>query len=277
MNISTVLFTPFEDAGSNMFGSTPAKDWQRLYPASNNDICKWALRSLLIVEGENRILIDSGFGSNNAGLFAEYGVENYKGAIEILKELGCNANEITHVIHTHLHVDHCGGSFYLNERGELQPSFPNAQYIVSSKQLHNALNTTEFENESFEPDVVKAFASHLNLKLIENEYFLFPWLELLIFNGHTEGLLIPVIHSKKQSIVFVGDLIPSAAHLQLKSTMSYDVNQLLSLTEREEFLEEAYENEYVLFFQHDMLNECCSLKKENGRIFCSNFVKVLEL
>ena len=277
MEINTIIFSPFKADGNKMFGSTPAKNWQQLYPDSDNGMCKWFLRSLLINEGENCILIDSGFGTNNIGLLTEYGVENIKNSFEILKDQNLNADKITHSIHTHLHVDHCGGSFYTNKNSELQPSFTNAQYIISSKQFNVARNPTEFEKESFEPEVIKAFANHPNLKLIENECFLFPWLELLMFNGHTEGLLIPVIHTKKQSIVFTGDLIPSAAHLQLKSTMSYDVNQLLSLAEREQFLEEAYENEYILFFQHDMLNECCTLKKENGLILPAEFMYLYDI
>jgi glyoxylase-like metal-dependent hydrolase (beta-lactamase superfamily II) len=272
MKIITIQHTPFKATGINMFGTTPAEDWERLYPVSENGKCTWALRSLLIEHDSNLILIDTGFGNYNEQLLNEYEVNNYKNTVEIIKESGYNARKITHVIHTHLHVDHCGGSFVLNKNNELIPQFENAQYIVSSAQFNQAQSPTDFEKDSFDNNTIDAFANYKNKKLIESEFFLFPWLELLIFNGHTKGLLIPVIHTKKQSIAFAGDLIPSVAHLTLKSTMSYDVNQLLSLSGRENFLEDAFDNDYILFFQHDKLYECCSLKKENGQIVPDKFL-----
>ena len=216
-----------------------------------------------------------GFGNTDETVLLEYCVRNYAEPQEIISSQ--QFLSISHVLHTHLHLDHCGGSFSANIHCEPEKTFPAAQYIVGTEQLQTALHPEALEQDSFQPEIIKAISSTPNLKSISSECFIFPWLEVQLYNGHTRGMLIPVIHTPEQSIAFVGDLIPSVAHLQLQSTMSYDMNQVLALAEREEFLDEAYENEYVLFFQHDAYHECCSLKKENGRILPHRFFKLNEL
>jgi glyoxylase-like metal-dependent hydrolase (beta-lactamase superfamily II) len=277
MRILPIYFSPFKAKGTAMFGSAPGKTWQKLYPDDELGRCSWALRSLLIDDGENIVLIDSGFGNSNKYILIEYCLDNFETSFDILNASVYKPEQITHVVHTHLHVDHCGGSFLINEKDELSPAFPNAVYIVSQSQLETALNPSDFERSSFQPEIISEFANHKKLQLIKNECFPFPWLELDIFNGHTKDLIIPVIHTNKKPIVFAGDLIPSATHLNLQATMDYDINRLLSLTERENFLEEAFENDSILFFQHDLYYECCSLKKENSRVLSAEFFKLSDI
>lgn len=266
MQVKVLEYSGFKASGHAMFGSTPVVEWQYVYPPVESNLCQWALRSLLIIDGPDCILIDTGFSWFDRRILNEYKVEHYKPAHLVVEKVGIRPEMITHVIHTHLHVDHCGGSFTEDDAGNLVQSFPNAKYIISKKQLEVAENPSSFEKESFQPEIIEAFKNCKNTLLIDNECFLFPWLELLLSNGHTEGMIIPVIHKEKDALIFAGDLFPSVAHLNLYSTMDYDVNKLLTLAERDEVLEEAYENGYTLFFQHDALNECCSLKKEGGKI-----------
>ena len=274
MHIKPLKLSSFKASGQMMFGATPAEKWQRLYPADEDGLCNWALRSLLVEHDGQAILIDSGFGNANTDLLDEYKVELYKPANEMLIKQGIDVSSVTHLIHTHLHIDHCGGGFLKTTKGLFEASFPYSQYIVGSKQLENAIKPSDFESESFDKEIVHAFRDYKGLVQIEKESFIFPWLELLVFNGHTKGMLVPVIHWNKKSLVFCGDLIPSAAHLMLNSASGYDVNQLMTLAEREEFLEEAFDNDYCLFFQHDSLYECCSLKKENSRIVSAEYFGV---
>jgi glyoxylase-like metal-dependent hydrolase (beta-lactamase superfamily II) len=274
MYVKPIKLSSFRAPGQIMFGAAPAEKWQRLYPADEDGNCNWALRSLLIEHENKLVLIDTGFGNGNPELLKEYMVVDYTPANEILKKQGIDPSSITHIVHTHLHIDHCGGSFYKTLKGNFEASFPYSQYIVGTKQLETANNPTEFERDSFDNGIVNSFLNYPGLMKIGGEGFLFPWLEFLIFNGHTSGLLVPVIHWNKKSIAFCGDLIPTIAHLELNCASGYDMNQMMVLAERDEFLEEAFDNEYYLCFQHDALYECCSLKKENSRIVPAEYFNV---
>jgi glyoxylase-like metal-dependent hydrolase (beta-lactamase superfamily II) len=265
MLIKPVSFGTFKTDGASMFGQTPESKWKKLYPADENNLCTWELRSLLIDDGKNIVLFDTGFGNTQPETNAGYHVANNKDIKTRFLEIGYSCEQITHVLHTHLHLDHCGGSF-VNKNDTLEPAFPNAKYIVGKSQLETAIDPSAFEQDSFLPDITTAFVTNSKLHVISEECFLFPWLELFIFNGHTNGLIIPVIHSYKNPIVYVSDLIPSGIHLELQSVMNYDVNPMMSLAERENFMADMHTNEAIIFFQHDHFNECCTIKKENSRI-----------
>jgi len=266
LKIIPILFSPFKADGGSMFGITPKKSWENYYPSDENNLCKWALHSLLIDDGKNIVLIDNGFGNSDQQILKDYKVENFKQAKDIIAGYNYTIEQVTHVILTHLHIDHCGGSFLQNFSNNLEPTFPNAKYIISKNQFDTAGNPSEFEKDSFQPVVISAFSKMKNIQFVEKNGYLFYWLELRIFDGHTNGLIIPIIHTSKTSIVFTGDLIPSLAHLVLQSIMAYDIDPVLSLSERNQFLNEACEKKYILFFQHDFYHVCCNLKKENSRI-----------
>jgi glyoxylase-like metal-dependent hydrolase (beta-lactamase superfamily II) len=265
MIIKPISFGTFKTEGSSMFGQSPEPKWKKIYSADENNLCTWELRSLLIDDGTHVILIDTGFGLTNSEMLSKYSVTSECDTKKCLLNSGYACEQVTHVLHTHLHLDHCGGSFE-KQAISIEPLFPNAKYIVGKSQLETATDPSEFEQDSFLPEITTAFIVKCNLHMISEECFLFPWLELFLFNGHTTGLIIPVIHSKNKPIVFAGDLIPSGAHLELQAVMNYDVNPILSLAERESFLEDMFDNDAIIFFQHDYYNECCTLKKINSRI-----------
>jgi glyoxylase-like metal-dependent hydrolase (beta-lactamase superfamily II) len=265
MIIKSISFGTFKTDGASMFGPTPENKWKKIYSADENNLCTWELRSLLIDDGTHIVLIDTGFGNTNPDVLSKYGVISEFDTKTCLQKAGYTCEQITHVLHTHLHLDHCGGSFE-KHYNSFEPLFPNAKYIVGKYQLETATDSSEFERDSFLPEITTAFIVKSNLHMISEESFLFPWLELFLFNGHTIGMIVPVIHSKNCSIVFAGDLIPSGAHLDLRTVMNYDINPILCLAERESFLEDIFDNDVIIFFQHDYFKECCTLKKENSRI-----------
>ncbi len=277
MILKSILFSPFKVDGQKMFGKTSKNFWNKLYPSEETGLCNWALRSLLVDDGKNLILIDTGFNNFDRQILKEYFINNFKSASEIIEENNIRCNQVNYVLHTHMHLDHCGGSFKIISNKRIEPSFPNATYILSKQQLVTANNPSAFEQDSFQSDIISAFTKHSNLKFIDNNYYILPWLELRIFNGHTKGLIIPIVHLEKQSIVFIGDFIPSAAHLFLESTMSYDVDPGISLHERNVFLKECEEKKFVLFFQHDYYNECCNLNLVKNKIVPNEFFSINDL
>jgi glyoxylase-like metal-dependent hydrolase (beta-lactamase superfamily II) len=277
MKIKSIEFSSFKVEGQKMFDTTPKKLWSKLYPPDENGLCQWALRSLLIDDGQNVTLIDTGFSNIDSQILKEYFIVNYKSAEEILKGSDFRCDQINFILHTHLHLDHCGGSFILNNGKELKPSFPNAAYIISRQQLDSGKNPGSFEKDSFQPKIIEAFTKYQGLKLVDTNCCFFPWLELRLFEGHTKGLLVPVIHTARYVIVFIGDLIPSSTHLFLESIMSYNIDWAKSINEQKEFLKESYENNYILFFQHDFFNECCTLKSDNGNIVPDRIFRLSDL
>lgn len=163
---------------------------------------------------------------------------------------------------THLHFDHAGGSVkYTADRGGFETVFPNATYWISSAQWNWAMNSNRRESASFLKENIKPISESGRLKLFDQSGELFPGFNVKLYNGHTDGQAIPFISYKGKTIVFTSDLLPTAAHLPLPWIMSYDTRPLLTLDEKEVFLEEAVEKEYVLFFEHDYYTECCTLEK----------------
>jgi glyoxylase-like metal-dependent hydrolase (beta-lactamase superfamily II) len=215
-------------------------------------MCELGLQSMLISDGENTILIDTGFYSGNRKVLQEYSVNNYLPIEIILGNKGIRPESITHVIHTHLHIDHCGGSFNKNNKDKIEATFPFAQYIVSKNQLEEATNPSKIESDSFDKEIIEAFNNYHHTKLITGETFLFPWLEIGLSNGHTKGLIVPILHLKGKTILFAGDMIPTHYHYQSHITSLYDQNPLLIIAEREEIISSIEdEKPYEIVFQHD--------------------------
>ena len=246
-----------------MFGVVPKILWEKHYPADENNLCTWALRSLLIDTGGRVVLIDNGFGDKQSDKFmSRFHLNNNKGIEKALEEHGYKCSDITDMLLTHLHYDHCGGGVKYNaDRSGFELTFPNARYWAGKEQWESAVNPNKREKDSFLRENIIPMEKSGQLNLIEKDTELFSGLEIRIFNGHTMGQLIPFIRTKNSTIVFAADLFPSTTHIPLPYIMSYDMMPLVTLKEKEEFLEEAEKNNYVLFFQHDLYNECCTLQQ----------------
>ena len=246
--------------GGAMFGVVPKTLWQKVYPANENNLCNLAMRSLLISVDSRNILIDTGIGNKQDDKFFSHYYLNGPWSLESsLKENGLTKDDITDVILTHLHFDHCGGAVETTPEGELQPAFRNANYWVSKPQWEWATRPNPREKASFLKDNILPLEKSGRLKFIEENTTFIPGIELRLFNGHSSGQMIPFITNNGKTLVFTADLIPTVAHLPAAYVCGYDTQPLVSMEERNTFLKEALENEYILFFEHDINVECCTL------------------
>lgn len=249
--------------GGAMFGVVPKSLWSRVYPADENNLCNWAMRCLLVDYGDRRILIDNGIGHKQDEKFLSYYHLNGEHSLEkSLAAAGFSRHDITDVLLTHLHFDHCGGSIMYNEdRSRLVPTFPNAAYWVGKTQWDNAVAPNPREKASFLKENILPILESGKLNFIEKEGELFPGISIRLYNGHTEGQVIPFIRYKGKTVVFVADLLPSAAHIPLAWIMAFDMQPMITLEEKEAFINEAADNQYVLFLEHDIFHECCTVER----------------
>jgi glyoxylase-like metal-dependent hydrolase (beta-lactamase superfamily II) len=241
--------------------------WQKTNPADENNMCSWALRSLLIEDGNRLMLIDTGIGDKQSEKFFShyylYGNDSLHGN---LAKLGFHADDITDVFLTHLHFDHCGGAIEWNhEKTGYRPVFKNATYWSTENHWEWATNPNPREKASFLAENILPIQESGQLKFIERTgdftQNAFPNIDVLFVDGHTESMMIPQIQYKDKTIVFMADLLPSVGHIPLPYVMGYDTRPLITLDEKAKFLNSATSKEYVLFLEHDSSNECCTLQE----------------
>lgn len=262
MKLSPVHISNFKVDGGAMFGVVPKVLWNNKYPADEDNMIDLALRSLLVNNGENVILIDNGWGDKQSKRFFRhvnlYGGDGLEGG---LRKAGYELGDITDVVLTHLHADHCGGGVKKAADGKgYEMVFPNAKYWVSRQQWDWAINPNPREADSFLEENLLPMMGHGKLHMVEKAGKLFEGVSVRMVNGHTPGQLIPIIDYKKTKLVFAADLIPTVAHIPLLWNMSYDLDQLATIREKREILEESLANKYILFFEHDIHTECCTVK-----------------
>lgn len=272
MKLYSIHISDFKIDGGAMFGVVPKILWSKQYPANDENLCNWALRSILVDTGKQIILVDNGYGDkqgekyfNHVHLHGGLGIDG------ALAKHGYTRHDITDMVLTHLHADHCGGGVRYNlERNGFELTFPNAAYWVSRQQWESAMNPNIRESDAFLSENILPMMESGQLQFIEKNGMLYPGFELRIFNGHTIGQLIPFIHHSGKTVVFMGDLIPSTVHIPLAWNMSYDVQPLVTLKEKEAFLKEALKEDFILFFEHDVNHECCTVKETHRGIRVKN-------
>lgn len=255
----------FKLDGGAMFGVVPKTMWQKTNPADENNMCSWAMRSLLIEDGNRLMLIDTGIGDKQSEKFFShyymYGNDSLHGN---LAKLGFHANDITDVFLTHLHFDHCGGAINWNESKDgYRPAFPNAIYWSTENHWKWATEPNPREKASFLAENILPIQESGQLKFIERTGNFtknaFPNMDVLFVDGHTESMMIPHINYQGKTVVFMADLLPSTGHVPLPYVMGYDTRPLITMEEKKNFLNKASEENYVLFLEHDSINECCNL------------------
>jgi len=247
--------------GGAMFGVVPKVLWQKTYPCDENNLCNWAMRCLLVVDGDRKILIDNGIGNKQDEKWLSHYYLNGEDTLEnSLEKAGYRPEDITDVILTHMHFDHCGGSVTWNaDKTGYQLAFPNATYWTSKQQYEWATNPNRREKASFLKENIQPIQESGHLKLIDEEGEFIPNITFKLYNGHTDGQVIPHIHADGKTVVFMADLMPSAAHIPMPWIMAYDTRPLQTLHDKERFYAEAIENNYILFFEHDLFHEACTL------------------
>ena len=256
----------FKLDGGAMFGVVPKSLWSRTNPADENNMCSWALRSLLIEDGDRLMLIDTGMGDKQSDkFFSHYYLHGTDSLDKNLNKLGFSKDDITDVFLTHLHFDHCGGAVVWNEqKNGYRPNFKNATYWSTENHWEWAINPNGREKASFLKENILPIQESGQLKFIKNEGSLtknvFNNIDVLFVDGHTENMMIPHIKYQGKTLVFMADLLPSVGHLPLPYVMGYDTRPLTTLKEKGAFLSFAEKNDYVLFMEHDSVNECCTLK-----------------
>ena len=250
-----------------MFGVVPKTIWQKSNPADENNMCSWAMRSLLIENGKKLILIDTGIGDKQSEKFFSFYHLHGKDSLHgNLAKLGFHANDITDVILTHLHFDHCGGAISWDKsKNGYRPVFKNATYWSTASHWEWATNPNPREKASFLTENIIPIQESGQLSFFGREGLLtkevFPDIDIRFVDGHTDSMMLPQITYKGRTVVFMADLLPSVGHIPLPYVMGYDTRPLLTLKEKELFLNEAAENDYVLYFEHDSVNECCTLQQ----------------
>ena len=262
-----------------MFGVVPKVLWSKTNPPDDKNLCPWAMRSLLIEDGDKLILIDNGIGDKQDDKFLRhYYLHGDVDLYSSLADHGFSTDDITDVFLTHLHFDHCGGSVKWNkDRSGFEMTFKNARYWSNRKHWDWAMRPNNREKASFLKENLVPIQESGHLNFIEENDSLFSNFDILFVNGHTESQMIPHIQYKGKTIVFAADLLPSTGHIPLPYVMGYDTRPLLTLTEKEKFLNVAAKEEYIIFLQHDNYNECCNLKQTDKGIRLSNTFKLSEI
>ena len=259
MKIIPVFAGNFHCDGGALFGVIPKKLWSKTYPADENNFTKLALRCLLIDNGKQKILIEAGIGDHYPEKYLKNnGVAQKNQLLESLMQKGYSANDITDLVFTHLHWDHCSGAVE-NIDGKLRFVFPNANYHCSLKQWEHSKISNIREKAAYHAGVLNFIHDSGKLNLAEKEGELFPDFEVRFFNGHTTGQMIPFIKYKNKTVVYMADLIPTSANIPLLWISAYDLFPVIVMEEKEKFLKEAFQNEYILFFEHDFYTECATV------------------
>jgi glyoxylase-like metal-dependent hydrolase (beta-lactamase superfamily II) len=262
MKLYTIDTGFFKLDGGAMFGVVPKVLWSRTNPADENNLCSWAMRSLLIEDGDRLILIDNGMGDKQDDKFLKhYYLHGDVNLHSSLAKYGFSPDDVTDVFLTHLHFDHCGGSVQWNkDRSGFEMAFKNAKYWSNKEHWQCATEPNNREKASFLKENLIPIQESGHLNFVEKEGGLFNDFNTLFVNGHTQAQMIPHITYKDKTIVFAADLLPSTGHIPLPYVMGYDTKPLVTLTEKEKFLNEAADKEYILFLQHDNYNECCTVQ-----------------
>lgn len=252
----------FKLDGGAMFGVVPKSLWSRTNPADQNNLCNWAMRCLLAVEGDRIVLIDNGIGDKqDAKFFSHYYLHGDETLSGSLQKLGIAKHQITDNFLTHLHFDHCGGGISYGSHGQYELTFPRANYWTNEAHWNWATQPNIREKASFLTENILPMEEIGNLKMVDlREKSLFRGFDFITVDGHTDKQMLPKIQYKEQVLVFVADLLPSVAHIPLAYVMGYDTRPLLTMEEKSVFLEQAAKEHWILFFEHDPVHECCTVK-----------------
>lgn len=265
MKLHTVNTGFFKLDGGAMFGVVPKSIWQKTNPADENNMCTWAMRSLLIEDGNRLILVDTGIGNKQSEkFFSHYYLHGDDSLDSSLNKLGFKREDITDVFLTHLHFDHCGGAIEFDASKEaFRPAFTNAHFWSNERHWQWATVPNAREKASFLSENILPIQESGQLKFIQRTADKMEQSELgfgiTFVDGHTDSMMIPRIQYKGKTICFMADLLPSTGHIPLPYVMGYDTRPLITLEEKGKFLKEAADNGYVLVLEHDSVNECCTV------------------
>jgi glyoxylase-like metal-dependent hydrolase (beta-lactamase superfamily II) len=270
----------FKLDGGAMFGVVPKTLWQRTNPSDENNLCTWAMRCLLIEDGDRLILIDNGIGDKqDARFFSHYYLHGDATLEKSLHAAGFSQADVTDVFLTHLHFDHCGGGVkYKNSEGALELVFPNATYWSNADHWKWATEPNAREKASFLKENIMPMQESGQLRFVDpKQPSPFSQFDIFYADGHTDKMMMPIIPYKGRKVAFMADLLPSAGHIPLPYVMGYDTRPLLTMDEKARFLQTAADENYVLYLEHDSVNECCTVQHTDKGIRLDNAFSLNEL
>ena len=286
MKLYTINTGYFKLDGGAMFGVVPKSIWNKINPADENNMCSWALRSMLIEDGNRLILVDNGMGDKQSEkFFSFYYMHGDDSLDKSLSKYGFSRNDITDVFLTHLHFDHCGGSI-IKQGDKLVPAFKNAVYWSNKEHWDWAVYPNDREKASFLKENILPIEESGQLKMIEvngesdgrlGETSFLENISVRFVRGHTEQMMLPQIKYKGKTIVYMADLLPSQGHIPIPYVMAYDMFPLTTINEKKSFLKEAVEGNYILFFEHDREYECCTVQQTEKGVRPKAFFKLEEI
>lgn len=279
MKLHTIDTGFFKLDGGAMFGVVPKTLWQKINPADENNLCTWAMRCLLVEDGNRLILIDNGIGNKqDEKFFGHYYLHGEDTLDGSLATLGFSRSDITDVFLTHLHFDHCGGSV-IRSGEQLIPAFPRATYWSNEQHWEWAVHPNDREKASFLSENILPIRESGQLSFVETRDGV-PFSDTMKVRfafGHTDAMMLPQLEYKDRTVVYMADLLPSAGHIPIPYVMAYDMFPLQTLKEKKAFLEEAVENDYILYFEHDPAIECCTLRRTEKGIRVNETFKLSEI
>jgi len=265
MKIYPIQTGNFKLDGGAMFGVVPKSIWQKTNPADSNNMIDMGMRSLLIEDGNKLILIDTGMGNKQSDKFFGYYYQFGDFSLDTsLASYGFHRDDITDVFLTHLHFDHCGGSIQWNKNQTgYEPAFKNAKFWSNQEHWNWATNPNPREKASFLEENILPIQESGQLNFISENSFQQVGFDVLKMDGHTEKQMLPKVFYQGKTIIFMADLLPTIGHIPVPYVMGYDTRPLLTIKEKEDFLNEAADNEYFLFLEHDAYSEICTVQHTN--------------
>ncbi|MEP6614513.1 MAG: MBL fold metallo-hydrolase [Mucilaginibacter sp.] len=279
MKLHTINTGFFKLDGGAMFGVVPKTLWSRTNPADENNLCTWAMRCLLVEDDGKLILIDTGIGNKqDEKFFSHYYLHGDATLDKSLAALGFHRDDITDVFLTHLHFDHVGGAVVRNGE-KLLPAFKNASYWSNAQHWDWATNPNDREKASFLKENILPIQESGQLKFVSTEdgVKFSDNFNVRFVYGHTDAMMLPLINYKEKQILYMADLLPSTGHIPLPYVMAYDMFPLKTLAEKKVILNEAVQNKYILYLEHDPVNECCILQQTEKGIKLSETFKLSDL
>jgi len=270
-----VITSNFKLDGGAMFGIIPKTLWERKIASDRLNRIQMVTRSLLLVNGNTKILIDTGNGDKWTEKYRKiYAIDTESVSIETsLADLGFGAEDITDVICTHLHFDHIGGNTK-NVNGKTVPTFPNANYWMSKVNWNTANAPSEKDRGSFVSDDWAVLAENGMIKFIGKETQIFPNIDIVFSHGHTPGMILPKIFDDKNILIYCADLIPTSAHIPLPWVMAYDVQPTVTINEKQQVYKDALPNNWILFFEHDFNITACKIQLDGKNYQIKNEVNL---
>lgn len=275
MKLHVIETGRFKLDGGAMFGVVPKSIWHKQNPADDNNMISLAMRCLLIEDGKRLMLIDNGMGDKQSEkFFGFYFLHGDDTLDKSLQKLGFHRNDITDMVLTHLHFDHCGGSINWNaDRTKYETAFPNATYWVGEEHWKESMNPNPREKASFLQENIKPIEESGQLKLIRKSEKFHQDIDILFSQGHTNGMMHPVIPYKGTHVIYLADVIPTMAHIPVPYVMGYDVRPLDTMKEKQDILTMAAEHNYVLYFEHDPFYVACTVNQTDKGIRINQIIE----